>query len=57
MRGLEAATCGNLSVLGALMMDTHAENHGGGFHTEPAIEQRCGYMKFGKFTIASTSAN
>ncbi len=35
------------------MMATHAENHGGGFHTEPAIEEMCGYMKLGKFTIAS----
>jgi phage terminase large subunit-like protein len=39
--------------LGAPMMATHAENHGGGFHTEPAIEEMCGYMKLGKFTIAS----
>jgi hypothetical protein len=39
--------------LGAPMMGTHAENHGGGFHTEPAIEEMCGYMKLGKFTIAS----
>jgi phage terminase large subunit-like protein len=39
--------------LGAPMMSTHAENHGGGFHTEPAIEEMCGYMKLGKFTIAS----
>jgi len=34
--------------LGAPMMATHAENHGGGFHTEPAIEEMCGYMKLGK---------
>ena len=39
--------------LGAPMLTTHAENHGGGFHTEPAIEEMCGYMKLGKFTIAS----
>ncbi len=35
------------------MLPTHAENHGGGFHTEPAIEEMCGYMKRGQFTIAS----
>jgi hypothetical protein len=29
------------------MMVTHAENHGGGFHTEPAIEEMCGYMEAG----------
>ena len=39
--------------LGAPMMDSHAENHGGGFHTEPAIEEMCGFMKLGKFTIAN----
>jgi hypothetical protein len=39
--------------LGAPMLATHAENHGGGFHTEPAIEEMCGYMKRGCFTIAS----
>jgi hypothetical protein len=39
--------------LGAPMLPTHAENHGGGFHTEPAIEEMCGYMKRGQLTIAS----
>jgi hypothetical protein len=40
--------------LGAPMMGTHAQNHGtGAFHTEPAIEEMCGYMKLGKFAIGS----
>ncbi|MEO6781842.1 MAG: terminase family protein [Bradyrhizobium sp.] len=39
--------------LGAPMTAEHAQNHGGGFHTEPAIEEMCGYMKLGKFAIAS----
>jgi phage terminase large subunit-like protein len=39
--------------LGAPMMGTHAQNHGGGNHIEPAIEEMCGYMKRGTFTIAS----
>jgi hypothetical protein len=37
--------------LGAPMLSTHAENHGGGFHTEPAIEEVL--MKSQRFTIAS----
>jgi phage terminase large subunit-like protein len=39
--------------LGAPMLGTHAQNKGGGFHLEPAIEEMCGYMKRGCFTIAS----
>ena len=35
------------------MLPTHAENKGGGYHTEPAIEEMCGYMKRGAFYIAS----
>ena len=31
--------------LGAPMLGTHAENKGGGYHTEPAIEDMCGFMK------------
>ena len=39
--------------LGAQMMGTYAQNHGGSIHLEPAIEEMCGYMKRGCFTIAS----
>jgi phage terminase large subunit-like protein len=39
--------------LGAPMLGKHAENQGGGFHLEPAIEDICSYMKRGCFTIAS----
>jgi phage terminase large subunit-like protein len=39
--------------LGAPMLSKHAENKGGGFHMEPAIEEMAGYMKRGCFTIAS----
>ena len=39
--------------LGAPMLPKHAENHGGGYHVEPAIEEMIGYMKQGKFMIAS----
>ena len=39
--------------LGAPMLGKHAENKGGGYHVEPAIEEMCGYMKRGCFTIAS----
>jgi hypothetical protein len=38
---------------GAPMLPKHAENKGGGYHTEPAIEEMIGYMKRGAFTIAS----
>jgi hypothetical protein len=38
---------------GAPMLSKHAENKGGGYHTEPAIEEMIGYMKRGAFTIAS----
>ena len=39
--------------LGAPMLGTHAQNHGGGYHVEPAIEEMCGFMKRGTFAIAS----
>lgn len=39
--------------LGAPMLGKHAENKGGGYHTEPAIEEMLGYMKRGTFAIAS----
>jgi phage terminase large subunit-like protein len=39
--------------LGAPMLGTHAQNKVGGFHTEPAIEEMCGYMKRGAFAIAN----
>ena len=39
--------------LGAPMLGMHAQNKGGGYHIEPAIEEMCGYMKRGCFTIAS----
>jgi hypothetical protein len=35
------------------MLGSHAQNRGGGHHLEPAIEEMCGYMKRGCFTIAS----
>ncbi len=38
---------------GAPMLGTHAENKGGGYHTAPAIEEMCGFMKRGAFMIAS----
>lgn len=38
---------------GAPMLGTHAQNQGGGFSVEPAIEEMCGYMKRSCFTIAS----
>jgi hypothetical protein len=39
--------------LGAPMLATHAQNKGGGYHVEPAIEEMCGYMKRGTFAIAN----
>jgi phage terminase large subunit-like protein len=39
--------------LGAPMLGTHAQNKSGGYHTEPAIEEMCGYMKRGTFAIAN----
>ena len=39
--------------LGAPMLATHAQNKGGGYSIEPPIEEMCGYMKRGCFTIAS----
>jgi phage terminase large subunit-like protein len=39
--------------LGAPMLGKHAENRGGGFHIEPAIEEMCSYMKRGVFFVAN----
>jgi hypothetical protein len=39
--------------VGALMLAGHAENKGGGYHVEPAIEEMIGFMKRGAFAIAS----
>jgi phage terminase large subunit-like protein len=39
--------------VGAPMLPKHAENKGGGYHTEPAIEEMIGYMKRGAFAIAA----
>ena len=39
--------------VGAPMLGKHAENKGGGYHVEPAVEEMCGFMKRGQFTIAS----
>jgi hypothetical protein len=39
--------------VGSPMLRSHAENRGGGYHVEPAIEEMQGYMKRGTFTIAS----
>lgn len=39
--------------VGAPMLGKHAENKGGGYHTEPAIEEMIGYMKRNAFFIAS----
>jgi phage terminase large subunit-like protein len=39
--------------LGGPMLPKHAENKGGGYHTEPAIEEMCGFMKRGQFAVAS----
>ncbi len=39
--------------VGAPMLGKHAENKGGGYHTEPAIEAMIGFMKRGAFAIAS----
>jgi phage terminase large subunit-like protein len=39
--------------LGAPMLAKHAENKGGGYAVDPAIEEMCGYMKRGQFTIAN----
>jgi hypothetical protein len=39
--------------VGAPMLGTHAENKGGGYHTEPAIEEMCGFMKREAFQVAS----
>ena len=39
--------------VGAPMLGKHAENKGGGYHVEPAVEEMCGFMKRGAFDIAS----
>jgi phage terminase large subunit-like protein len=39
--------------VGAPMMPKNAENKGGGYHVEPAIEEMSGFMKRGAFAIAS----
>jgi phage terminase large subunit-like protein len=39
--------------VGAPMMPKNAENSGGGYHVEPAIEAMSGFMKRGQFAIAS----
>jgi hypothetical protein len=40
--------------VGAPMLDEHAVNHGGKSNSvEPAVEEMCGFMKEGRFTIAS----
>jgi len=39
--------------LGAPMLGGHAENRGGGYHVEPAVEELCSYMKRNTFAIAS----
>ncbi len=39
--------------VGAPMFATHAENKGGGYHTEPAVEEMIGFMKRGAFYIQS----
>lgn len=40
--------------VGAPMLDEHAVNYGGKSNSvEPAIEEMCGFMKEGRFTIAS----
>jgi hypothetical protein len=40
--------------VGAPMLDDYARNHGGKSNSvEPAIEEMCGFMKEGRFTIAS----
>ena len=39
--------------LGAPMLPKHAENKGGGYHTQPCIEEMIDHMKRGTFAIAS----
>ena len=39
--------------VGGPMLSTHAENKGGGYHVEPAIEEMCGFMQREQFAIAS----
>lgn len=38
--------------VGAPMLGSHAENKGGGYHTEPAIEEMIGFMARGAFSVA-----
>src|SRR5262249_12251350 len=52
-RSAGLTTVTNIRRLGAPMLGTHAQNRGGGHHLEPTIEEMCGYMKRGAFTIAS----
>ena len=40
--------------VGAPMLGKHAENKGGGYHVEPAIEEMCGFMKRGNSTSPAT---
>jgi hypothetical protein len=35
------------------MLGTHAQNRGGSLSVEPQVEEMCGYMKRGCFSIAS----
>ena len=39
--------------VGGPILSTHAENKGGGYHVEPAIEEMCGFMQREQFVIAS----
>ena len=44
--------------VGAPMLGKHAENKGGGYHVEPAVEEMCGFMKRGAVRPSrATSAN
>ncbi len=52
-RGSGVALADVYRRLGAPMLRTHAENKGGGYHVEPAIEEMIGFMKRGQFAIAS----
>ncbi len=39
--------------VGGPMLSKHAENKGGGYHVEPAVEEMCGFMQREQFYIAS----
>ena len=43
----------SIAGVGAPMFATHAENKGGGYHAEPAVEEMIGFMKRGAFYIQS----